>query len=106
MQTEEYKASELKTDTPEFQMMAMYYRLFEQNEEGKKFIQQMRDRALKIPVFPVNVRLLVECGNNVDVYSGFKAGQLNLLYEIDYFIQVYKNYLAQKPTTEDKKYDE
>ena len=93
--------AEISMNDEQIKHVARIYNLFEMNEDGKKFLEEIKTMLGTCAPFPMTVTLQ-EYGNSVEVYAGFKSGQLNLIKYIEAAIMQYKNVVS---TEENKEQD-
>lgn len=97
---------EINMNDEQIKHIGMIYRLFELSEDGKKFLTDMKKMLGECAPFPMaydpisGASSLAQYGNSVEVYAGFKSGQLNLIKYIEASILSYQNILSTKTPKE------
>lgn len=97
--------TEVSMEDEQIKHIARIYNLFEMNTDGKKFLDEIKTMLGSCAPFPMVAAGLEQYGNSVEVYAGFKSGQLNLIKYIESAITQYQNIISTK-TNEEKSYAE
>ncbi|MHA1447895.1 MAG: hypothetical protein ACTSP4_00545 [Candidatus Hodarchaeales archaeon] len=93
---EGYSVADDSVNDEQKSFLALIHRLFFISEDGKIFLEKANELFKSAPVFPINPEMIQSFGGDISIYSGFRAGQANVIQWIEDALKFYEQSLMRR----------